>query len=581
MRPLLKLSAVEDQAETARLRAFSSLAHVSVPANDDRDQGAELNLDRELADLPCEFPDVPAPTVTDLDGNPVQVDGLTLWDLRAARRAAFVHPAAGDDDSDVIDLDIPARPTSRRVAKNPNRKGSKPRTSFERDKRIIRRKQALSEVGPDIIAANDPVPLVGEPLTYSSPSQKLHVHGVMGVTDDEKVQVKKLSPSTPKGMSKSTEKRRRADENDTRKAPAWDRTTDIIKGAFSFENVSTRGAGIAWTLNLGNDVIQAANDNPGAFKEWMHDRLTKAVEKFVGKRDLVWVPEFTPGGRLHLHGVVDATDDEKVQVEVALRRAGGKWAHKDGEEHQALAKVMWGASGWARYSLKAASKARSFFGCKSVLSATQGVRRRARAAYEADRAALAARQRPIAVEVPQTTPEAAAPVGESLDASAPASMSRSRSATGPTTPLPIPAVAIQVPSIVLDGTWKASIKKVSLPTTFRSSWPMPTRAPRPVLAVQISRIATRERFNQIPADARSRGPPTRSCVAPDLHGRDQQDRGQGRQQDHARHQPEELTAEKRPDDRAGRHGQQERPVPAENREALIPAVAREPHQHRR
>ncbi|WP_288583006.1 hypothetical protein [uncultured Methylobacterium sp.] len=89
------------------------LACVPVSANDDRDQGTELDLDRELADLPCEFPDVPAPAVTDLDGNPVQENGPTLWDLRATRRAAFVHPAAGEDDSDVIELDMPARPTSR------------------------------------------------------------------------------------------------------------------------------------------------------------------------------------------------------------------------------------------------------------------------------------------------------------------------------------------------------------------------------------------------------------------------------------------------------------------------------------
>jgi hypothetical protein len=73
-------------------------------------------------------------------------------------------------------------------------------------------------------------------------------------------------------------------------------------------------------------------------------------------------------------------------------------------------------------------------------------------------------------------------------------------------PIPIPAVAIRVASVVLDATWTASIKKVSLATTVRSSRPMPARPQLGAIAVQVAPIATVKPFRRS-ADARSRGPP--------------------------------------------------------------------------
>ncbi|KTS30480.1 hypothetical protein NS228_12840 [Methylobacterium indicum] len=363
----------------------------------------------------------------------------------------------------------------RRLAIFPKTAGARPCTSFERDKRILKKMEAFSRGEAGVVAVNDAAPSVEDP-----------------------------SSSTPtlRSTSRSAERRRRADENDKRRPPVWTRTTEIIKGRYIFENIATRGAGLAWTLNLGPYVVQAANDSPAGWRAWMHDRLTKAIEKFLEPRDFVWEPEFTPGGRLHIHGAIDAMEDEKALIEAALSHAGGMWGHTHGKEHQALAKVMWGAAGWARYTAKAAAVARRFFGCKSIISATQGVRRRARAAYESDKAAYEARQRSIAVEELQPTPAAAAPASDSQNAPAPDSRLHDDPAAVVRMPLPVPIIVIRVVPVALDAAWTMIIRK----TMTRRSAPRSVRPQLGIFAIHLVQIAA-IRLPQRFAAARSRGPP--------------------------------------------------------------------------
>lgn len=364
----------------------------------------------------------------------------------------------------------------RRLASFPKTANARPCTSFERDRRILKKMEAFSRGEAGVVVANDTAPSVEDPSTPTP---------------------------TSRPTSKSAEKRRRADENDKRRPPAWTRTTEIIKGRYIFENIGTRGAGLAWTLNLGPEVIQAANDDPAGWRAWMHDRLAKAIEKFLEPRDFAWEPEFTPGGRLHIHGAIDAADGEREQVEAALRHAGGMWGHTHGKEHQAHAQIMWGPAGWASYSLKAAAVARRFFGCKSIISATQDARRRARAAYEADKAVYEARQRPIVVEVSEPAPAAAAPVSDSQDAPSPAVRPCRGLAVVERAPLPSPVIVIRVAP-----TRRSSGPSISpWAPTARSSAPKPVRPQLGALAVQVAPVSTMRPFRRS-TGACSRGPPS-------------------------------------------------------------------------
>lgn len=278
-----------------------------------------------------------------------------------------------------------------------------------------------------------PAPLAGNPQNGTARSRasfardRRNLHVIKDFEPDArssrtKWQKPSLVADTPfpsHTPSKATQKRRQADENDTRKPQPWSRTTEIIKGHAYVRTVSTRGAGLSWTLNLGGKVAQAANDNPEGLKEKLHDRLSKALKASpLGTRDFVFGIETTKAGRWHLHGVLDATKGELAQVEEVLRKAGGVWGSAHHQDRQAHARtVVWGPDGWARYLLKGSAKTRRLLGTKSVLSVTRGCRQRAEALWEASRRDhqeihKEPRQRAEAPVWPETAPEPAAPACE-------------------------------------------------------------------------------------------------------------------------------------------------------------------------
>lgn len=355
MPDLCKSPAVSEQAETHPWDAAS--------ANDNFD----AYLDREIASWTVDdLPD--APVFTNLDGTPCEPN-----------------------------------PAPAPLARIPQNGTATPRVSFARDRRKL---HVLKDFEPDARSSRTKWPKPALVADTPSPSE------------------------TP---SKATRKRRQADENDTRRAQPWSRTTEIIKGHAYVRTVSTRGAGLSWTLNLGGKVAQAANDNPEGLKERMHDRLSKALKASpLGARDFVFGIETTKDGRWHCHGALDATEHERAQAEEVLRKAGGTWGSTDHLDKQAHARtVVWGPDGWARYMLKGSASSRRLLGTKTVLSVTRGCRQRAEELWEASRRdyqkihqdlqqeldpeiGQEPRQRAAAPDRPETTPEPATPVCESL-----------------------------------------------------------------------------------------------------------------------------------------------------------------------
>lgn len=302
-----------------------------------------------LSDLPTDFPDLPAaqelpPTI-----------GRTLLermaDVRALRRAT-----ANDD--------APPRP----LIKKSKIRTSRPRRSKARDRRNLDKiKGFVPDMRPTIRDRKNGASVCNPHPTPITPSS---------------------APQTPtKPLSKSTTKRQQANDKDTRKAPAWRYTTDIVRGHAYIRTVSTRGAGLSWSLNLGGKVLRAANDDAARFMRAFQDRLSKALAAEFGEsRDFVFSIE-TIAGRPHLHGAADAIEDERHRLEAVLVRCGGRWDAARHAEHQAHTDVLWGPDGWVRYMEKDMARTKAQLGLKSVLSVTRGCRARAEKMWEEARTA--------------------------------------------------------------------------------------------------------------------------------------------------------------------------------------------------
>lgn len=272
----------------------------------------------------------------------VELSPAELEDLRT------IEALTVDNEPQETPAETPKPPAS--VIKNPN---SRPRVSKARDRRNVR---ILKDFVPDVR------PLMS-PAGVATPSPL---------------------PSTLLNTTKT--KKQKADENDKRAAPAWRFTTEIIKGTCCFRSVSATGPGLAWSLNIGGKVLQYANDNPKRFKTWIHDRLDKAFRRTLGgPRDFVFRLEADQGGRVHLHGAIDATVEERQAVKAALEMAGGEWTPGHHRERQADARIQFSADGWARYTSKAEARTKRVMGIDSVLSVTRGCNRRARELWESAR----------------------------------------------------------------------------------------------------------------------------------------------------------------------------------------------------
>lgn len=253
-------------------------------------------------------------------------------------------PAAANDN-----------PAPASVSKIPKKRGARPRRSFAADRRKL---SILRDFVSDVRTLK------------TAPA------GTPSVADT-------TPPHTP---SQATRKRRAAAANDNRKAPAWERTTEIAKGHAFARTVSATGAGIAWSLNFGGKVARAANDNPEGLKERMHDRLTKALKASpLGAREFIFTPERTKGGRWHLHGILDATPAELDALTTVLRQVGGAWDAERCAERQVDARPVWCPDGWVRYMMKGASATRTLIGSKTILSVTRECQRRAKHLWESSR----------------------------------------------------------------------------------------------------------------------------------------------------------------------------------------------------
>ena len=312
-------------ANQALFEAGAAFVH-PVPANDDQ------LLDNLLADLPTSFPDIPAPAVVNLDGTPA-APGPTYQDrlaaVRAARRArwdAIKHPADDGGDGDVIELEIPARTAPRLVpclvTNAPRRRR---RRSHLRQREDARKMRAHGRA------------LEGEPVEHPSTS-------LPAPTTHHK--------RTPIPTIKSTTTKRK------RGLASWEEAGELPRIIAANRALPIFGQPFAFSLNLGPDVIKAANDNARGFLDHVRRRVALNLKRELGRTVALWiVVETDDDGRPHLHGGLALADNDRpVLVEEALAKAGGNWTRRG--SRPADCRVQWEPDGWAVYPLKRLARTR-------------------------------------------------------------------------------------------------------------------------------------------------------------------------------------------------------------------------------
>jgi hypothetical protein len=110
---------------------------------------------------------------------------------------------------------------------------------------------------------------------------------------------------------------------------------------------------LTFSLNLGTALHDTLTPGSTSARDTVRNRISRALQsKFRRKVAFIMVLEETHQGRLHVHGVIQATRDEMSTADAALRAAGGTWTAPRGEERQLVIKPTWGAHGWWEYVVK-------------------------------------------------------------------------------------------------------------------------------------------------------------------------------------------------------------------------------------
>ena len=326
-----------------------------------------LIVEQMLADLPdyCPVVDLPVPNPANAARAAETLALLKAPLLRRARPAETWAPVSRHlRERCPVPANDEAPASSPPLITLSKKAPARPRRSQARDRRnlvilegfIRDARPATREPGAGPLVAAPPSPS-RPPSSFSSPPKKLLT------------------------------KREKAAAKDTRKAPAWRYTTEIARGHAAIRAVSTTGAGLAWSLNLGGKVLAAANDNPARELARFQDRLAKALKAEFGEtRDVAFFAETTAAGRLHLHGAADANLNEAARISAVLTRCGGTW-DKTHREKQTHVTDLWCGDGWVRYAEKDAARTRRTLGLRSILFMSRGCRSRAETLWEARRAA--------------------------------------------------------------------------------------------------------------------------------------------------------------------------------------------------
>lgn len=283
-------------------------ATLPLPANDDAE------LDAWLTDLPVELEHIPAPVVTDLDGNHVEHEPHhTLPSLRLKR------------------ILVPKR-SSKRLPK------SQARDRENRASRIAYRRSGVTTATH---------PLAGPLAKQTTPDS---------ANTNTPSQALSSTPSKSRKGGRPKKSRARFIAN-------WNEAGDLGRLDYVNRAGALRGRPFAWTLNISPDVEKAANDNARGALDYLARRVRLNLGRQPALRDerlLSWmVIETTDAGRLHLHGAIFTDNPELLpSIREALTKAGGIWNAKAGHGYQTDLEPQRDLDDWSAYPLKRQGRTR-------------------------------------------------------------------------------------------------------------------------------------------------------------------------------------------------------------------------------
>ena len=150
--------------------------------------------------------------------------------------------------------------------------------------------------------------------------------------------------------------------------------------------LEARGAGKAFSLNCGPDTINAAQRSRRGFAGYLHHRI-RDLRKALGFDPLCAFAVDVEGGRLHIHGAIEANENTLDVIRAALCNAGGTWASPHHGAKQCDFDFLDPPDGWAVYCLRHRGKVRRLIE-GSQISISNNLRRLAKARYRGDRRRL-------------------------------------------------------------------------------------------------------------------------------------------------------------------------------------------------
>ncbi|GEL39919.1 hypothetical protein MEX01_05100 [Methylorubrum extorquens] len=437
MLTLHKISPLSAQAATrqsAAAPALSSHACVPAPTNDD----ALDYLDRELADLPLNFDDVPpALIVANLDGSPAEPepapvsvpDPVTRAALR--RHQSHLHGALSLANPSRLHRSVAGEAVDhQRTGTTP--KPRKRTTDAQIDAGDAPRAVAVSPVPSEPGNDNDAGPGVKK---RRSASGRVSLLGDRAFLNDYKALTgisEGIAPvqagvSSIVGMGRGSAPTDPLPSFMTKAPRPWASATDETKAHFALEALRARGPVVAFTAWTSEEICDRAYERKPL--PWLRKRVAEALDAAFGTVELFETIEEEATDRdgarkrrLHLHGALNLENPSRRRLALlrkVLRHAMGPWDDK-ALKSQVKLKLDPNA-GWASYCTKRSWLAlpgiRARFACDRpgspwrlsfdgpVLTMTNGIRAEAQELHQKARKIVReARQRAATLEAPETAP---------------------------------------------------------------------------------------------------------------------------------------------------------------------------------
>lgn len=156
----------------------------------------------------------------------------------------------------------------------------------------------------------------------------------------------------------------------------WEHTTDLGKVTAANRALYDRGRAYSFSINLGPRQIDAANDNLKGFTDHFARNINRALKRALGYVPLYGFAVGVKAGRLHLHGGIEANDNEEPATKAAIDSVGD-WEATHGRKYKLHWEPMYTPDIWASYCMRDQAKAKRLIRGRAI-SITTPLRRRAK-----------------------------------------------------------------------------------------------------------------------------------------------------------------------------------------------------------